>query len=123
MTLQRILADGLVGCLVLALAGCGGPEPVAGQVTMNGKPLAGATVVFIPEGGGPEAGALTDAEGSFRLTGTKTEGPLPGEYRVTVSKKVWPPGVTPPEPGKMTFDSVRAMRESVPSNYTVRDKT
>jgi Carboxypeptidase regulatory-like domain len=111
-------------CLLpFALTGCGGPVDVQGKVTLNGKPLAGAMVVFIPEGGGPEAGAFTDAEGNFRLNGRKTEGTLPGEYRVIVSKKEWPPGVTPPDPTKMTFDSVKAKRETVPANYTVQDRT
>jgi len=123
MALQRIFGGGLAGCLALALAGCGGPVPVEGKVTMNGKPLAGATVVFIPVNGGPEAGAQTDEEGNFHLTGTKTEGISPGEYRVTVSKKEWPPGVTPPEPTKMTFASVLQKRETVPLKYTAQDKT
>jgi hypothetical protein len=123
MGLHRIFAGSLAGCLGLALAGCGGPVDVRGKVTMNGKPLAGATVIFIPESGGPEAGALTDEEGNFRLTGTKTEGTLPGEYRVTVSKKEWPPGVTPPEPAKLTLDSMKVMRETIPLKYRVKDKT
>ena len=109
--------------LPFVLTGCGGPVDVQGKVTLNGKPLAGAMVVFIPEGGGPEAGAFTDAEGNFHLNGRKTEGTLPGEYRVIVSKKEWPAGVTPPDPTKMTFDSVKAKRETVPANYTVQDRT
>jgi hypothetical protein len=116
-------ALGATGCLALALTGCGGPVAVQGTVTMNGKPLPGAMVVFIPEGGGPEAGAMTDGEGNFHLSGMKTDGSLPGEYRVTVSKKDWPPGVTPPEPTKMTFASVLQKRETVPHRYTVQDKT
>jgi hypothetical protein len=120
---QGARSAALAGCLALALAGCGGPVPVQGKVTMNDKPLAEATVVFIPEGGGPEAGAMTDAEGSFRLVTTKTEGTPPGLYRVTVSKKEWPPGVTPPEPTKMTFASVKQKRETVPLEYTLQDKT
>jgi Carboxypeptidase regulatory-like domain len=124
LTLQRHFAGGLAGCLALALAGCaGGPVPVEGKVTMNGKPVAGATVVFIPERGGPEAGAQTDNEGNFQLTGTKTEGITPGEYRVTVSKMEWPPGVTPPDPTKMSFPSVLSKRQTVPLKYTVQDKT
>jgi hypothetical protein len=124
MTQQTNFAGGLVGFLALALAGCGGgPVSVEGKVTMNGKALPGATVVFIPEAGGPEAGAQTDEDGNFRLTGTKTEGVTPGDYRVTVSKKEWPPGMTPPEPAKMTFASVKLMRETVPLMYTVQDKT
>jgi hypothetical protein len=124
MTLQKSFPGSLVGCLALALAGCArGPVPVEGKVTMNGKPVAGATVVFIPEQGGPEAGAQTDDEGRFRLTGTKTEGIMPGEYRVTVSKKEWPPGTPPPDPTKMTFASVKAMRETIAQKYTTQDKT
>jgi Carboxypeptidase regulatory-like domain len=110
----------LLPCSVL---GCSGPVDVQGQVTLNGKPLAGATVTFVPLSGGPEASAFTDAEGNFRLNGTKTEGTLPGEYRVIVSKKEWPPGMTPPDPTKMTFASVKSKRETVPANYTVQDKT
>jgi hypothetical protein len=123
MSLRRVFARGLAGCLALALAGCGGPVDVRGKVTLNGSPLAGATVIFIPEMEGPEAGALTDEEGNFRLTNTKTEGTLPGEYRVTVSKKEWPPGVTPPEPAKLTLDLMKVMRETIPLKYRVRDKT
>ena len=37
MALQRMFAGCLAGCLALALAGCGGPVPVEGKVTMNGK--------------------------------------------------------------------------------------
>ena len=124
MALETNFARGLIGGLALALVGCAaGPVPVEGKVTMNGKPVAGATVVFIPEGGGPEAGAQADEEGNFRLTGTKTEGITPGEYRVTVSKKEWPPGTPPPDPTKMTFASVLRMRETLPPKYTVQDKT
>jgi hypothetical protein len=97
--------------------------PVEGKVTLNGKPLAGATVVFIPEGGGAEAGAMTEEDGSFRLVTTKTEGTSPGQYRVTVSKKEWPPGMTPPDPAKMQFADVKKKRETVPLDYTVQDKT
>jgi hypothetical protein len=123
MSLQRIFASGVASFWILALAGCGGPVEVQGKVTMNGKPLPGATVVFIPEGGGPEAGAQTDEEGNFSLNGTKADGTPPGEYRVIVSKKEWPPGVKPPDPKEMTFASVLRMRETVPQKYTVQDKT
>jgi len=111
-------------CLLpFALTSCGGPVQVQGNITMSGKPLAGAMVVFIPDGGGSQAGAMTNEEGSFQLTGTKTEGTLPGEYRVIVSKKEWPPGVKPPDPTKMSFASVLQKRETVPHQYTVQDKT
>ena len=55
----------VMGTLFLGLAclGCGpgGPEiaSVEGKVTLDGKPLPNAAVVFIPENGRP-AGATTD---------------------------------------------------------------
>jgi hypothetical protein len=119
---KTLAASLLVGLTVIVL-GCGGPVRVEGKVTRKGKPLAGATVVFIPEAGGPEAGDVTDEEGKFRLKGTKQAGVLPGAYRVTVSKKVYPPGVTPPTPDKMSIRMVETMKETVSSRYTMQDQT
>jgi hypothetical protein len=59
-------------CLALVLAaGCGkpGPRTVTGAVTLDGKPLAGAHVEFVPKedirlG---SFGAQTDAEGKFTV--------------------------------------------------------
>ena len=59
--------------LLLAYVGCSSSGPdiayVSGRVTMDGKPLAQATVVFIPEDGRP-AGARTDADGRYVLNFT-----------------------------------------------------
>jgi hypothetical protein len=76
--------------LLVAVSGCGGkntPVNVEGIVTLDGEPLAGATVVFTPIGEhGQSATALTESDGSFRLTNAKGEkGALPGEYKVLVS--------------------------------------
>lgn len=77
-----------LGCLVI-LIGCGpgGPDiaSVEGTVTMDGKPLEYATVVFIPTGGRP-AGAMTDKEGKYVLNfsaGRKGAIPGPNKIRVT----------------------------------------
>jgi hypothetical protein len=73
---------------LVAGAGCsrGKPVRVHGSVTLDDKPLAGATVVFQPvENTGRSAGGLTDTLGNFDLTTFRTgDGALPGEYRVTV---------------------------------------
>jgi hypothetical protein len=109
--------------LAALAAGCGGPVDVQGKVLMDGKPLAKATVVFVPEEGGLEAGAVTDEEGSFRLSTSKSDGAKPGEYLVTVSKKDWPPGVTPPGPKELTFGAMAKMKEVVPRKYTSQERT
>ena len=79
--------------LVLGL-GCGSGKfaPVSGTVTMNGKPLAGALVIFSPiakEGSidaGPGSSGKTNDKGEYTLTSdTGRTGALVGEHRVSVS--------------------------------------
>ncbi len=88
----------------VALAGCGAhptidTHPVEGIVTLDGQPLAGATVTFIPtqEGSGASATGITDSSGKYLLTavgaGLGAEpgaGTLPGEYYVGVVKDAFP---------------------------------
>jgi hypothetical protein len=80
---------------LLLLAGCSRTPadrlpvfPVEGQVLWEGRPLAGALVIFHPQGGGPKAPHPTgyaDKEGKFRLTTyTKQDGAPSGPYSVTV---------------------------------------
>jgi hypothetical protein len=76
----------------LVLAGCGGPSrpemsPVSGTVLFQGKPLAGAEVVFRNDAAPRFASGTTDAQGKFRLTTYENfDGATIGEYKVTVTK-------------------------------------
>lgn len=73
---------------VVWLAGCGGGlVPVAGTVTLDGGPVAGAKVTFIPAGPGIPATGTTDATGRYELRiGSGRTGVPRGRYGVTVSK-------------------------------------
>lgn len=86
---------------LVVLLGCGrGPglktQRVEGVLTLDGKPVEGATVTFVPvkEGQGASAVGVTDASGKFTLTVAATgrartspgAGTLPGEYFVGVVK-------------------------------------
>ncbi|WP_339733387.1 carboxypeptidase-like regulatory domain-containing protein [uncultured Gimesia sp.] len=92
-----------VWCLValLGISGCfGGGESlpelaeVTGTINLNGSPLPGASVVFLPKEGG-SAFALTDANGKFELMYNQdTAGAVLGSYTVKVSKEK-----NPEEPG------------------------
>jgi hypothetical protein len=80
----------LVGALVLAALSCGcqgRPTKVEGIVTLDGKPVEGATVTFLPkDGSGRSASGLTGSDGVFHLTTFNTgDGALPGTYKVTVT--------------------------------------
>lgn len=74
---------------VLAALGCGQTSSVKGRVLLDGQPVAGATVLFMPdaEGQGRPASGTTDSDGYFHLTTFRRgDGALPGTYRIVVSK-------------------------------------
>jgi hypothetical protein len=80
-----------VGIVVTGCSNSSRPPtyPVTGTVTSQGKPVAGATVTFVPTGTeGEAASAITDSEGKYALTTWDAgDGARPGEYRVKVSKQ------------------------------------
>jgi hypothetical protein len=77
----------------IVLTGCSSSPrpptyPVTGTVTLQGKPLAGAAITFVPTGDGEAASAITDSDGKYALTTWESgDGARPGEYRVKVSKQ------------------------------------
>lgn len=76
-----------LSAVIFTTVGCGKGTliKVQGVVTLDGEPLAGATVSFMPVGEGRPASGRTDADGRFRLTTSRTDdGALPGEYKVVV---------------------------------------
>lgn len=90
-------------------SGCSSRGPavqmVLGKATLDGGPLAGATVAFSPVSGsdGLPAVGVTSDDGSFRLTavrgGPPERGTTVGDYTVTFTKVTHtPPGKEPPPP-------------------------
>src|SRR5688572_3610664 len=67
----RSLGRWVFEAMVLLMLGCGqsGPDvaPVKGRVTLDGKPLETADVVFQPVDGEPPSTGRTDAEGRYEL--------------------------------------------------------
>ena len=77
--------------LLLLLAGCGGPaalSPAKGQVKWRGRPLAGGTIVFVPDAErgnrGPLAVSAVASDGTFVMQTDGKPGCVPGWHRVTV---------------------------------------
>lgn len=89
--IQRTLAITLLGlaCLAIGCADDGGLKPVTGLVTLDGQPVGGIDVVFVPvEGGRTNSIARTNAEGRFTLTYTSQHtGAMPGEYKVLFKRE------------------------------------
>lgn len=80
--------------VVLTMAGAGCRKspfvPVKGIVNLDGVPLAGAMIAFVPENSDSSAvgHGWTKPDGSFELMSLKEVGALPGEYRVVVTKRI-----------------------------------
>jgi len=87
--LERWAWIAMVSCLLGICSGCGsdgGTAPVSGTVTLDGKPVKKAGVMFSPVEPGPIAMGTTDDEGRFVLATGKLTGATLGEHRITVSK-------------------------------------
>ncbi len=101
--------------LMLLLMGCGGESkpstvPVTGLVTLNGEPVAEASVTFYPQEGRSASG-VTDSSGIFTLTTFEAgDGAIAGKHRVSIGKQSnVPAGNTPEELAKI--------KEEIPSKY------
>jgi hypothetical protein len=76
---------------ILGLAGCGGgPKlvPVSGTVTLNGKPMKDAEILFLPDPSskdGLPAQDQTGPEGNYKVMTLGRAGVVPGKYKVVVT--------------------------------------
>lgn len=103
--------------LIVGLAGCsnGVKTPdlgqVSGTVTLNGKPLDGATVEFIPDAGRPSIG-MTDAQGKYKLLFRADQpGAVIGTHSVRITSRRDSSG------GEGSTPLVKARSETVPQKY------
>lgn len=116
----------VLSSLLLLVSGCGESAPplptlvpVAGKVTMDGKPFEGCMVTFMPRNDtkGQVAYAVTDESGEFDLKYSTGEPGCPvGEYKAIFSKLRTPEGQPIPE-GKTAAD-VNAV-DQVPMAYRI----
>lgn len=117
----------LIACL--ALCGCGRSAnvaevqslPVTGKVTLDGKPLAGAIVVFRAPDPPAAFSGMTEENGKYALQGRKDMAEnLKGSCKVTISRMVKPDG------SLLAEDEMPAMvqaTEELPAKYSMLDAT
>lgn len=99
--MKKILYAILCCCASLS-CGCTPSNPygtvsVTGKVTVDGAPLEGVTVSFVPPGDGMSAFGITDADGNYMLTTAGAPygtGAVPGSYSATFSKTETAPVMT-----------------------------
>ena len=87
-TLYNIGLIALLLFVTLVFSGCSdnrAPAKVTGTITLDGKPLVGATVTFTPDDGSRISQAMTNAEGWYELRFTaQLKGATVGTHRVAV---------------------------------------
>jgi len=109
--------------------GCGnarlpGLVPASGIVTLNGEPIEGVTIVFAPlspSGDARTATALSGAGGKFIVsTLDHNDGIMPGDYRVSVSKKTGVGGVDTAISGdeRVAVQDSRQTIDYLPAKYS-----
>ena len=95
-----------VTTLALVLTGCGSEEvrialvPVTGTVTLNGKPMADATIRFIPDASNAYSTPGVDAtgpEGNYKIRFKSRSGLSPGKYKVMVTPALTSPTAKVPD--------------------------
>ena len=110
-----------VGC---GSGGSGGDVvPIAGNIKVDGESAPNAIVKLIPQGNTPGHGGegTTDSTGHYEATTPQgKKGIPPGQYKVTVSRRLNPDG-SPPDPDVPPIES-RAV-ETLPPKYSDPVKT
>ncbi len=97
-----------VALAVASFVGCGSGDetesiklvPVTGVVSLNGKPVEGASVTFTPNAGSKPntpGSDMSGPEGTYKLMYRGRSGVTPGKYKVTVSKTFEPADAKVPE--------------------------
>lgn len=139
MKRHLLIASSLVFCLmcIMLAGGCGGGAPplpsgivaVTGTVTLDGEPVSGAIVTFVPVqisgGGGAGVGAasgMTDSTGKYSLIGYegRANGTMPGSYRVKISRLTRADGsivIPGPDDSPMQL-LVSGAKEQLPEKYS-----
>jgi hypothetical protein len=125
---MRIASATALALTLSAFSGCNpapsGPPlvPAEGVVTLDGKPLAGAQVMFDPQGEtrGQALFGKTDSAGKFALASAdrKRTGAAVGEYKVIINKLIKPDGsdfIPDPNSGP---DDTGGFRELLPAAYS-----
>jgi hypothetical protein len=106
----------LAAALLIASTGCAPSDDIArveGVVTIDGRPLPNATVVF-SNGQSRPSGAITDESGHYELNFRgRQKGAVPGKNKVRITTAQGPSETASGEP-------VAAVAETIPMIYNVQ---
>jgi hypothetical protein len=109
----------------LMVMGCSGApaddlprEAIAGKVTMDGQPLPAGTILFSPAG--KQADAVASATGPIEngeFSIPRERGPVPGDYKVSISHTDQPEGRVKIDLKKTGKKGKTGFKELIPAKY------
>lgn len=126
-TAYRLLRPAIL-CVLLSGCGRSGPGapklldlPIKGVVTLDGKPLPGADIVFMASNPPAVLAAKTKDDGAYQLqTAAGSPPKVEGNCKVTISRLVKPDG-SPLAENETPADT--GAREQLPGKYSRFDQT
>lgn len=110
---------------LIALVGCGGPydASVQGKVTLDGNVVPTGAISFIPTHQGPQAYAMIDSSGNYKVYTGREAGIPSGEYGVAIvareASTTMSAGNGPPPPGKAITPRWYASADTSGLKFTV----
>jgi uncharacterized cupredoxin-like copper-binding protein len=119
------LAASAMLCAVVLLSGCGSGGPTAeGTVTLDGQPVDGGTIVFVPSGNEGAEGKRPPASGEIKAgkyVVDSTHNLKTGQYRVEITwnKKTGKQIVNASDPP----NKIDETRQVIPRKYNKESKT
>lgn len=128
---QTTCVFGFLFLAILAATGCRSnpPQvvPVSGVVTLDGKPLAGVAITFVPVAGGSFGCGSTNEKGEFTLgTFAETDGALVGVHWISIMPDTISPAAIGQTPGReegmgRRGELNRGAKSRIPEKYTSID--
>ena len=121
--MKATIVHSLLTFAMMLAVGCGKSDdsghaktyPVSGTVTVNGKPVEGATVTFHQTSGTGTSIGATDSSGKYTLsTFASNDGAPPGQYKVSIAKydaSAKGPTTTGPPPGQLASGDLDMTRD------------
>ena len=108
-----VLALALIG-----FAGCSGQPALQGTVTLDGAPVDGGAVSFVPTGGAGGTGAVGAQIVGGKYTIREDQGLAPGSYRVEIvwKKKTGRQVPAPGDPGNTVDETAQV----IPPQYNTK---
>lgn len=118
------MRNALAVLVIVCLAGCGTDrqqgdglvrEAVSGTVTLDGQPLGGASIQFVPIDPNAPGGTSGEIEkGKFVIEGDR--GPVAGSYRVMISSRMGAAVDASQPPG----DAPAPKKDPIPPRYNTK---